>query len=39
MANERGSGVDDVHGCYSESDDSIVSVFSWKPLRTKLQDN
>ena len=28
-----------VHGCFSEGGDSILSVFSWEPLRAKLQDN
>ena len=36
---ERGSGVDVVHECFSERGDSILSVFSWEPLRMKLQDN
>ena len=39
MANERDSGVAVVHGCFSEGGDSILSVFSWEPLRPKLQDN
>ena len=38
-ANERGSRVDVVHECFPERGDSILSVFSWEPLRTKLQDN
>ena len=37
-ANERGSGVDVVHECFPERGDSILSVFSWEPLRAKLQD-
>ena len=28
-----------VHRCFSERGDSILSVFSWEPLRAKLQDN
>ena len=38
-ANERGSGVAVVHGCFSKAGDSILSVFSWESLRAKLQDN
>ena len=38
-AYERDSRVAVVHGCFSEGDDSILSAFSWEPLRTKLQDN
>ena len=38
-ANERGSGVDVVHECFPEIGGSILSVFSWEPLQTKLQDN
>ena len=37
-ANERDSRVAVVHGCFSEGDDSILSTFSWEPLRAKLQD-
>ena len=25
------------HGCFSEEDNSILSVFFWEPLRAKLQ--
>ena len=39
MANERDSRVAVVHGCFPESDDSILSAFSWEPLPVKLQDN
>ena len=39
MAKERDVRVAVVHGCFSEGEDSIVSAFSWKPLRAKLQDN
>ena len=28
-----------VHGCFSEGDDSTLSVFSWEALLAKLQDN
>ena len=38
-ANERDSRVAVVHGCFSEGGDSILSAFSWEPLRAKLQDN
>ena len=39
-ANEpRDSIVAVVHGCFSEGGDSILSTFSWEPLRAKLQDN
>ena len=38
-ANERDSGVDVVHGCFREGGDSILSVISWEPLPSKLQDN
>ena len=38
-ANERDSRVAVVHGCFPEGDDSILSAFSWEPLRAKLQDN
>ena len=38
-ANERDSKVAVVHGCFSEVSDSILSVFTWEPLRAKLQDN
>ena len=37
--NEQDSGVEVVRGCLTEGDDSILIVFSWEPLRTKLQDN
>ena len=37
--NELDSRVAVVHRCFSEKDDSILSVFSWEPLRVKLQDN
>ena len=37
--NERDSRVAVVHGCFSEGGDSILSVFSWEPLRAKLQVN
>ena len=33
MANERDLGVGVVHGCFLQGDDSIVSIFSWEPLR------
>ena len=36
-ANERDSIVAVVHGCFLEGDDSILSAFSWEPLRAKLQ--
>ena len=39
MANERDLRVADVHGCFPEGSDSIVSAFSWEPLPAKLQDN
>ena len=38
-ANERNSRVAVVHGCFPEGGDSILSAFSWEPLRAKLQDN
>ena len=39
-ANERDLRVAvTVHGCFSEGGDSILSAFSWEPLRAKLQDN
>ena len=39
-ANERDPRVAVVHGCpHSEGGDSILSAFSWEPLRAKLQDN
>ena len=38
-ANERDPRVSVVHGGPSEGDDSILSAFSWEPLRAKLQDN
>ena len=37
MANERGSRVAVVHGCFPEGGDSILSAFSWEPLPAKLQ--
>ena len=37
--NEQDSGVKVVRGCLTEGGDSILSVFSWEPLRTKLQNN
>ena len=37
--NELDSRVGVVHRCFSERDDFILSVFSWEPLRAKLQDN
>ena len=39
MANERESSVAVVHRCFPEGGESILSIFSWKPLRAKLQDN
>jgi hypothetical protein len=36
-AKERRSGVDVVHRCSPEGGDSILSVFTWEPLRAKLQ--
>ena len=38
-ANERVPRVAVTNGCYSEGGDSILSAFSWEPLRAKLQDN
>ena len=38
-ASERDLRVAVVHGCHSEGGDSILSVFSWEPLRAKLQEN
>ena len=40
-ANELDSRVVVVHKCFSERGDSIniLGVFSWEPLRAKLQDN
>ena len=38
-ANERDSGVAVDHRCFSEGGDSILSAFSWEPLRAKQQDN
>ena len=35
-ANELDSRVAVVHGCFSERGYSILSVFSWEPLRAKL---
>ena len=37
-ANELDSRVAVVHRCFSERGDCILSVFSWEPLRAKLQD-
>ena len=37
-ANERDSIVAVVHGSFSEGGNSILSAFSWEPLRAKLQD-
>ena len=37
--NELESRVAVVHGYFSERGDSILNVFSWEPLRAKLQDN
>ena len=34
--NERDSGVEVVQGCFSEGNDSILSVFSLEPLQAKL---
>ena len=34
--NELDSRVAVVHRCFSERGDSILSVFSWEPLRAKL---
>ena len=36
--NERDLIIDVVHGCFLEGDGSILSAFSWEPLRAKLQD-
>ena len=36
---DQDSRVDVVHRCFSEEGDSILSAFSWEPLRAKLQDN
>ena len=36
--NELDSRVAVVHMCFSERGDSIPCVFSWEPLRAKLQD-
>ena len=36
---ERDSRVAVVHGCFSEEGCSILSIFSWEPLRAKLHDN
>ena len=38
-ASERDPRVSVVHGGHSEGGDSILSAFSWKPLRAKLQNN
>ena len=32
-ANERDSGIAVVHGCFPEGGDSILSAFSWEPLK------
>ena len=37
--NELDSRVAVVHRYFSERGDSILSTFSWEPLRAKLQDN
>ena len=37
-ANERDPRVAVVHRCFPEGGDSILSAFSWEPLRAKLQD-
>ena len=37
--NEQDLRVAVVHRSVSERGDSILSVFSWEPLRVKLQDN
>ena len=37
--NELESIVAVVHRCFSEGGDSILGVFSWEPLRAKLQNN
>ena len=37
--NELDSRVAVNHRCFSERGDSIISGFSWEPLRAKLQDN
>ena len=37
-AKERHFEVDIVHRCSLEGGDSILGVFSWEPLREKLQD-
>ena len=37
--NEQDSAVEIVRGCLTEGGDSILGVFSWEPLRTKLEDN
>ena len=36
---ERDPRVAVVHGCHSKGGDSILSAFSWEPLRVWLQDN
>ena len=33
---EQYSGVDVVHGCFTEGGDSVLSVFSSEPMRAKL---
>ena len=38
-AKERVSRVVVVHVCFSERGDSILSAFSWEPLRAKMQEN
>ena len=38
-ANEGDPSFAVVHGCFPERGDSILSAFSWQPLRAKLQDN
>ena len=37
MQEEQDSGVDIVHGQFTEGGDSILSVFFCEPLRTKLE--
>ena len=37
MANELHSIVGVVHWCFSEGGDSVLTAFSWEPLRAKLQ--
>ena len=35
-ANVQYSGVDVVHGCFTEGGDSVLNVFSSEPMRAKL---